>query len=283
MRLGIISDVHANFAALSAALERLRRARAERIVCAGDVVGYGPQPNECVELLAASGALCVAGNHDLMALGELSPPARNELVASSTDFTRTELSADSRDWLAALPCIAELAVEPGGPATVVVAHGSLDDPARYVEREDAQREQLGQLAERAPAARLLVLGHTHRPGHLAAGGRAVRPPLQGGRYVVTGSPVLCNPGSVGQSRQIEVEPRSRFALVELSRHQLRIVYETWRYDVAATRHSLLERNLDPRAVHLVPGRTGALARRMALTAAALSGRSGTTRGWPAGP
>lgn len=65
MRYGVAGDVHGNIHALRAVLEALRAAGAERIVCPGDVVGYGPRPDECVEALVEAEALVVAGNHDL--------------------------------------------------------------------------------------------------------------------------------------------------------------------------------------------------------------------------
>jgi hypothetical protein len=77
MRYGVLADVHANLHALEAALAFLATEEVDAYLCAGDLVGYGPQPNECVRRVLGLPATCVAGNHDLIALGELSdePPA----------------------------------------------------------------------------------------------------------------------------------------------------------------------------------------------------------------
>src|SRR5918998_2595611 len=71
MRIGLLSDVHANLFALRAAITRLRGEGVDAWVCAGDLVGYGPHPNECVETIAELDPTCVAGNHELMLLDAL--------------------------------------------------------------------------------------------------------------------------------------------------------------------------------------------------------------------
>ncbi len=264
MRIGLISDVHANLAALRAVLSRLEADGVEHIVCAGDVVGYGPQPNECVEVLASAGVTCVAGNHDLMAIGVLDASRRAPLVARSSAFTDAELSGASRGWLAALPRVATFGADGLGEAAVVIAHGSLEDAERYVERDETSSQQLDALARRFPGATALVLGHTHRPRHFRSGAGSTRPGLRGGRFAAGTGPLVCNPGSVGQSRQPELEPRARCAVIELGEGGVRAVeYCSLRYDVAATRRLLAQRNLPAGSVHLVPGRAGALGRRLA--------------------
>src|SRR3954469_29493 len=99
MRYGLLSDVHANLPALRAALEWLRREGADAYLCAGDIVGYGPHPNECVELIAALPGACVAGNHDLIAVGRLDGEGIGALARVTLDWTRTVLGSDARAWL----------------------------------------------------------------------------------------------------------------------------------------------------------------------------------------
>ena len=108
MRYGVLSDVHANLPALRAALSLLRAEGVERWLCAGDLVGYGPQPNECVAELAALHPVCVAGNHELIALGELSGQRCSRRAQQSLDWTRDELTEDTRRYLGALPRTATL-------------------------------------------------------------------------------------------------------------------------------------------------------------------------------
>jgi predicted phosphodiesterase len=254
-RFGVLADIHSNLQALEAAIATLRADGARRWLCAGDIVGYGPQPNECIEALAGLDATCVAGNHDLMALGELDGRG-SATVRAATSWTRRALGHEGRSWLAALPRVAVL-------DGVVVAHGSLEDPERYVDAAIAAALQLETLAGRWPDARVLVLGHTHRPMLYRHSGEVARPPLRGGAVGVGSGPALCNPGSVGQSRQPELLPRARCALLDLDRGSVR--YHSPSYDVATTRRLLSERGLPRNAVHLVPGRIGAAGRRVAET------------------
>src|SRR2546423_8973417 len=157
MRYGVISDVHSNLHALEAVLDALEREGIDGIICAGDLVGYGPRPNECVERIAALDmpALVVAGNHDLMAIGRLPTEGLGPLPKQTIEWTIDVLAGGARRYLEALP---ESSTTDDG---IVVAHGTLDDPIEYVFGNAAAAEQLALAADRHPGATLLVLGHTH--------------------------------------------------------------------------------------------------------------------------
>jgi predicted phosphodiesterase len=244
--VAVIADVHGNLHALRAVLDRIRAAGVRTIVCAGDLVGYGPHPNECVELVAETASACVAGNHDLMAIGTL-PVEGGRLIRQTQEWTRAQLRPDVRAYLAALP-INLVAAE------MVVAHGSLDDPTRYVAGEDDGWAEIGEAARRHPAARQLVLGHTHhrrvlpegRAAAVLTGDARVRLELDR-RY-------LLNPGSVGQSRDWMPALRARFMIADLDAGW--VDCRSVEYDVAACRAALRERGLPPFSMHLPPGRFG---------------------------
>ena len=155
MRLGVISDVHANLDALRAVVAEVRRRGVDRWVSAGDLIGYGPHPNECVEVVAELGATGVAGNHELIVLGRLPGVGSSDRAHVSHRWTREALRGDVVDYLAALPLRVEI-----GP--VVVSHGSLDDPEEYVRTAGQAAAQLDRLQRSHPSARLLILGNTHR-------------------------------------------------------------------------------------------------------------------------
>jgi predicted phosphodiesterase len=254
VRVGLISDVHGNLAALEAALEALGEEGIDRLVCAGDLVGYGPFPNECVARVAETGARCVAGNHDLMAIGRLDEAGAGALARSSIAWTRSVLGAEARAYLEALPPTIEL-------DSMMVAHGSLDDPSEYVERERAGAA-LARLASTHPDASMLVLGHTHtslahaeRRGTLLHGRR--------GRVALeAGERLLVNPGSVGQPR--EWRALVRFAVVELGGGGAGVVeLRALRYDHASVRAALVERSLPPDACHRRPSLREEARRRLA--------------------
>ncbi len=246
----MISDVHANLPALEVVLSELRDMGVDAYACAGDLVGYGPQPNECVEVIRQLGAACVAGNHDLIALGQLSEDRCERLARKSLRWTREALDDRARDYLSQLPLQLEL---PGG---VVVTHGSLDDPQEYVLDVDRAATQLGRLAESYPAARILVVGHTHRA--FACDGVTARPRVGPRQRVALDAAGrwLLNPGAVGQSRERLM--RARFMVLDLE--QRRATFHAVRYDVRRSRALLRREGLPARSVHLAPWRLKVLLR-----------------------
>jgi predicted phosphodiesterase len=238
MRYGVLADVHGNLDALRAVLLALERHGVDRYLFAGDLVGYGPYPNECVAALAALPATCVAGNHDLIALGVLTDQRCIELARRSLRWTRQVLGADERAFLAALP---QTATAPGG---VVVAHGSLDDSQEQTTTRGQALAQLERIEDR-DGARVLVLGHTHRPlafGRRSGWLRARRASLP------LGDAALINPGAVGQSR--ELRARARFVVLDLDAREAR--FFAIRYDIDACRAALRGVGLSSRSCHLPP-------------------------------
>ncbi len=245
MRLGVIADVHANLSALRRALDLLDREGVDDVMCLGDLVGYGPQPNEVVDAIAERNIRTVAGNHDLVAAG-IDPMERSGAGARATlEWTRDALSGDARAFLAQLP----RTVEP--VEDVVAAHGSLDDPWRYVRRTPDALEQIGALTE-AGRGQILLVGHTHRQMAVDVGRRKVMTAewvraRTDRRFPIEG-PALINPGAVGQSR----EPRAlvRFALLDMDA-RIAHLYAV-RYDSKACRDRLRALGLPPEWCHPRP-------------------------------
>jgi predicted phosphodiesterase len=238
--------VHGNLDALQAVLRALEPHGVDRYLVAGDLVGYGPYPNECVAAIAALPADCVAGNHDLIALGELSDKRCIELGRRSLRWTREILGAPERAFLSGLPRTVEL------PSGVVVAHGSLDDPEAYTTTAKQALPQLARIEERG--AHTLLLGHTHRP--LAFGRRSGWLPVRGTVPLPAGDAVLVNPGSAGQSR--ELRGRARFAVLDLAARELG--FYAIPYDIQACQAALSRVGLSRRSCHLRPSLPRALAR-----------------------
>lgn len=237
MRYGILADVHANLAALDAVLERLRFCGVDAIVVAGDLVGYGPRPNECVDRLREVGALCVAGNHDLYATRRREPRSLAGAGRVALEWTRRQLGDDVRAHLEALPLRCEI----GG---LVIAHGSVEDPEEYVTMPAAAERQLH------ATGRPVVVGHTHRQWlHSSEGSIRPEGPLSLPRPAAIH---LMNPGSVGQSRQAEPSPQARFAILDTITD--RIDFEAIAYDTGATERALEAAGLPRSGMHLVPGR-----------------------------
>ena len=260
MRYGVLADIHGNLPALTAAVRAIEREGVDGWLVAGDLVGYGPHPNECIRLVARLDATTVAGNHDLIALGRLSDERCIELARASLRWTRRALSDESASFLAALP------VNATAGAGVVVAHGSLDDPQRYITETADARAQLTELASR-PDAGILVLGHTHRP--LAVGALTVHRP-DGRVLLAPDEPVVLNPGAVGQSR--EMRARARAMVLDTDRSEA--TFLRLPYDVEACRRALVESGLSPRGCHLRPSPMRVAGRRARSVARRALARTG---------
>lgn len=234
MRVAVLADVHANLAALEAVLDEAYRRGVEQIVCLGDLVGYHAEPNECVELLAGHGALCVLGNHDLGALGEVAGTT-NQVAAWVQAWTGAQLTAASRQFLAGLPRRRDF---PWG----VAVHGCYINPAHvtgYISATTAPWN-LSWLAEHARPPYLALFGHTHMPvlhSHLL-GDRPLSP--EGPMRLPNQELVLANPGSVGQPR--DGDARASFALLDVDAWTFELVRVE--YDIERTVSSLRAARFD---------------------------------------
>jgi predicted phosphodiesterase len=189
MRICVLSDIHGNLPALEAVLADLRPYDA--VWQLGDVVGYGPQPNEVVARLAAENASGVRGNHDAAAVGELDTDAFNDDARAAIEWTMGAISESTRSWLTALPP----RIEQDG---FTLVHGSPRDPTwEYVYSVSIARANMS----RFTTSHCLV-GHTHVPLVYRQVGGRIEPwlPADGSTMELDDRRTLINPGSVGQPR-----------------------------------------------------------------------------------
>jgi predicted phosphodiesterase len=229
VKLALISDLHGNLEALDAVLRDLDRASpGARLVCAGDVVGYGPDPEACIARLQEREALCVMGNHEEMVLGwrDFSRCVHAGIVAAV--WTRTQLSPGARSFIEELP----YKVQPA--PNVVVCHGDLRSADTYVGTPERAEAALAQLRGEHREADVLVCGHTHHAALFTS--------EQGFRLIGTasehglgpGHACLINPGSVGQAR--EGEPLASYAVLDTERR--RVSFRRVAYDYETTLRKL---------------------------------------------
>src|SRR3990172_12337150 len=108
MKYAIISDIHGNLEALESVLDDIERRKVDSILCLGDIIGYGPNPNECVELIKSKAKIILAGNHDYAPLGKIDISYFNPWARSAIEWTRGELSEESVEFLLSLPLKAEI-------------------------------------------------------------------------------------------------------------------------------------------------------------------------------
>ena len=204
LRYGIVSDIHSNLDALQRVLAELDEAGIDRLICLGDVVGYGPNPNECCELLRRRECIAIIGNHDEAAATEVGTEQFNNLAAQAIDWTRSELTHSNRAYLSDLPrehVFDDFAIVHGSPAAEFDYILSLADARRAF---DHARKSLTFVGH-SHIAEVYVLDGDGRAYHrrLPRGGRIeIAPDL---KYIV-------NPGSVGQPR--DRNPQAAFGLYD---------------------------------------------------------------------
>ena len=233
MIYGVFSDVHGNYEALRVVLKKLFAYHVDAYICCGDLVGYGPQPNECVELVSSlPGVKCVIGNHDMAVLGRLPLDWFNTCAEQAINFTRKELSPRSLAYLESLPLTLVF-------DDITMVHGSPKNPA---EEYLLTGEQFMENAEHWHTT-VCFVGHSHVP--LVMSRHGVRFPLvnmlyhsekvrmeQGMRYVF-------NAGSVGQPR--DRNPRASCGVFDTETK----TFELFRldYPVESTQETMRKVNL----------------------------------------
>lgn len=240
-RYGVISDVHGNLPALRVALDRLQAAGMDRLLCLGDVIGYGPYPVECTTLVASYDPVAVAGNHERVALGLLSDESCSSAARESLRWTTAVLTAEARARLAQWPLVA---TEPG----LLLAHGSPQRVDEYVRTEARAGELLSELAAQRPTARVLLLGHTHQAWAFSAQRGTVLRERPGRVALDPAGPMLLNPGSVGQSR----DRRAHVRCLTLDLDEATAEFHSVPYDVEECRRALRSHGLPPEWCHVVP-------------------------------
>lgn len=236
MRLAVLSDVHANLEALRAVLDHAGTQAPDVLVCLGDFVGYGPDPNACVDLLAGRVRAAVVGNHDLAALGARPITDFNLFAQEAIVWTQRVLTASTRAYLAALPERAELA----DLADVLFVHGSPRAPAdEYILDVRTARASFA-----AAGFRLAMVGHTHQPAvftwarhRVGAMGFLPEVPLRldaERRYII-------NVGSVGQPR--DGDPRAAYLWLDTDAREALVVRLA--YPLARTQQKMRAAGLPP--------------------------------------
>ncbi len=174
MRLALISDVHANVVALRSVLDDISDQGADRIVSAGDIVGYYPYPNETIDLFRSNNILSILGNHDVAVLS-IDPSTMSSMASSAVIWTAKQLNAASRKFLLSLERRDRARFD---GLSILICHGSPFDDDQYIYEDEADSSLLDE-----SKADVLVLGHTHVP------------------YVNRfDKGIIINPGSVGQPR-----------------------------------------------------------------------------------
>jgi diadenosine tetraphosphatase ApaH/serine/threonine PP2A family protein phosphatase len=230
MRVAVVSDIHSNLHALEAVLAAVDADAPDELWCLGDLVGYGPRPNECCALVRERAGICLAGNHDLAVRGDIDLLEFSGDAAAAARWTRGVLTDAARAYLDVLD-------SSGSRAGVALYHASARDPVwEYVLSDEAAEATLD-----LAGAPLVLVGHSHaalvavdRNGAIAGGlaEAGTELDLAEGRF-------LLNPGSVGQPR--DGDPRAAYLLLDLD--ERRAGFRRVEYDVERTQAEIREAGL----------------------------------------
>ena len=241
MRCLILSDIHANWVALEAVLADAPSF--DEVWCLGDLVGYGPNPNECIERIQEFECLCLAGNHDWATLGRLDLETFNTDARNANNWTQTQLTSTTREYLAELPTHEQR-------NGVYLAHASPREPVwEYI--LDANLAYVNFTYFDAPVC---LVGHTHIPAIFVLdekvhGCKSLVPPEASIR--LGNQRMIINPGSVGQPR--DGDPRAAYAVLDVDKMVLE--FRRVPYAIEITQERMRARGLPRRLVdRLVVGR-----------------------------
>jgi predicted phosphodiesterase len=233
MRIAVLSDIHANLAALDAV--RADLPAHDEVWTLGDIVGYGPQPNEVIRALQEMGARSVLGNHDGAAIGTVDPHDFNPEAAIAIRWTASVLDDNARAYLSSLP-----EVRREGDLTAV--HGSPRDPIwEYITSTSIAMANLD-----AFETRLCLFGHTHLPIAFAAqdGRGTALAALPDEPVALETQRMLLNPGSVGQPR--DGNPASSYLVLDTDANVAE--FHRVAYDIAETQRLMRQVDLPTRLV-----------------------------------
>jgi predicted phosphodiesterase len=234
VRALVVSDLHANAEALRAVMHKVRRKKYDQVICLGDFVGYGAQPNQVLDAMRTfkSKKLYIRGNHDRVAAGLDDAEGFNHAAKYAALWTRERLSPPNRNFLRNLPL---------GPIFhdgVLMCHGSPHDEDEYVFNEYHAAQVMA--VHEAP---IILYGHTHLPVIFSMDdrGRVHGASIRDDITIRLNKKLryLINPGSVGQPR--DRNPEASFAIIDTGK--MTVQFFRVAYDVAKTQQSILKAGL----------------------------------------
>ena len=228
MRVAVISDIHGNLHALEAVLESIAKDTPDTIWCLGDLVGYGPRPNECCALVGSKAHLSLIGNHDLGVLGRLDLAEFSPDAAASARWTAEVLNDEARAYLERLE-----------PQVVrdeaALYHASPRDPVwEYVLSPQVARASLAEVG-----ALLVLVGHSHVALRYGWEQQALAVCEEGTKVDLARERWLLNPGSVGQPR--DGDARAAYMLIDFDSKTAE--FKRVRYPIAKTQAEIRDARL----------------------------------------
>ena len=237
MRCAIVADIHSNLAAFMAVLVDVeQQGEVDEVWCLGDIVGYGPEPHQCIELLRQTNHLCVAGNHDLAAIGEIDTHEFNPDAVAVCQWTAKELTPRDVDYIRSLPLVVER-------DDFTLVHGSPREPIwEYILSISAAKENFTYFK-----SKFCLVCHSHVPMvfKYGKGGSCSFSQFSTDATLGLGEErLIINPGAVGQPR--DGDPRASYAIYDSEAGQIKL--HRVPYDIGATQAKMVEQRLPMRLV-----------------------------------
>lgn len=229
MRYAILADIHGNLAAFEAVLDDIEgRGGVDEVWCLGDVIGYGPEPRECIALLRHYKHLCVAGNHDWAAIGKVDVSDFNPDAAAACLWTGGQLTEDDATYVGSLPLVLTR-----GDFTIV--HGSPREPTwEYVVSVSSALANFGVFT-----TRYCLVGHSHVPVVFELVEETCLARELPAELELGENRLIINPGGVGQPR--DGDPRAAYAVYDED-HGVLYHYRV-PYDIEATQRKMVDYGL----------------------------------------
>ncbi len=233
MLYAVISDIHANLEALSAILEDMERLQVTNVICLGDIVGYYPNPNECVQICRSHGFLCIRGNHDDAAVGAIEITDFNPVAQHALRWTIERLTEENKEWLRRLP--EQRLID----KRVLAVHGSPWHPHDYIFTPGGAARAFAYLSANHPTVEICFFGHTHQRALYYERGK-IREVAPKTRFRLEKEGIyLINPGSVGQAR--DGKPGASYILFDSELNEVEFRHVD--YDIELTQRKVISAGL----------------------------------------
>ena len=227
MRYGLISDIHGNLEALTVVINELEKRNVDEVLCLGDIIGYGPDPEECVDLVKRHANVILAGNHDYAAMGMLDISYFNPHARRAIEWTAGQISDETRKFLKERPLMMVY-----DDFTIVHATPAEPEKWNYILSLEDAADNFAHFHNQ-----VCFIGHSHVPVIIAKDEQGKISVRKGPEiHLQDNEKYIINIGSVGQPR--DLDPRAAFAIFDTeSKH-----YELLRvaYDVQTTQQKILK-------------------------------------------
>ncbi|MCX7726114.1 MAG: metallophosphatase family protein [Chitinispirillaceae bacterium] len=231
MRYGIISDIHGNLEALEAVLADMDKKKIDSIISLGDIVGYYPNPEECIKIVREKCSLSVAGNHDYAAVGRIDTRKFTYYAYAAMEWTKQNISDESKEYLESLPLTVTI-------DNIFFTHSSPSNPEDWAyvfpDSEEAVFEAFNSLEHK-----INFIGHTHWPSIMIQDGEKIILYSDHTIDIVDSHYYLVNAGSVGQPR--DFDSRSSYVILDTKEQKITIIRVE--YDYRITQNKIKEKQL----------------------------------------